>query len=292
MDWENAAQCSECLGERAVTALIEEVELTPKPGLVDKENNGSHSDLTINLMIRSAQSLRATFAEMAFVSFQERPSRSLREKVAEIGRQGEKVMLKATGGTNTHKGAIWAIGLLTSSVAMNQPEGSIRRITQTAGKLARYPDRYRPIENSNGSRVQKRYGTSGAKGEAEQGFPHVVNVALPALYAAREKGVPEHFARIDTLIALIARLDDTCILHRGGMETLLIVKEKAKKVLMNNGVSTQEGWKALLELDNVLLSRNASPGGSADLLAAALFLDGLEIENKHLWGERIGNTCI
>ncbi|MFM1654098.1 triphosphoribosyl-dephospho-CoA synthase [Brevibacillus sp. B_LB10_24] len=275
MVWTNAAQCGEYLASQAVAALLEEARLTPKPGLVDEESTGAHDDLNIELMIRSATALEETFAEIGFTAYRRLPSQLLREEIAEIGRQGEKVMLTATGGSNTHKGAIWAIGLLTAAAAMLDPGASPFEIASTAGKLACYPDRYAPRQSSNGSRVQRRYGVEGARGEAQQGFPHVIRIALPTLYQARRHGVSEKLAKLDALVALIANLDDTCLLHRGGMEALLAAKEKANMIRATGGVSTRIGWKLLRELDEDLLVRHASPGGSADLLAAALFLDRL-----------------
>jgi triphosphoribosyl-dephospho-CoA synthase len=287
MIWNSAAECSEYLAQLAVTSLIEEAELTPKPGLVDKQNTGAHTDLNFELMIRSAHALRSTFADIARAAFQRTPSQILREEIAEIGRNGEKIMLEATGGTNTHKGAIWAIGLLTASAAMHKPGASPCDIARTAGELARYPDRYAPDQSTNGSRVRLRYGVTGAKGEAQQGFPHVRIIALPTLHKARNQGIPEPLARLDALVSLIAHLDDTCLLHRGGMAALRTAKENAKEIVALGGVSTAAGWKALQQLDNELLERNASPGGSADLLAATLFLDrlnhdvdGLPISNE------------
>jgi triphosphoribosyl-dephospho-CoA synthase len=282
VSWTHALECSEFLGRQAVSALIEEAELTPKPGLVDQQNSGAHSDMSCELMIKSAKALEETFAHIAFVSFGQKPSQSLREKIAEIGRIGEKAMFEATGGVNTHKGAIWAIGLLTSSKAMLPDEVGIEKVAQLAGELARFQDRHVPNQRTNGSRIQKRYGVLGAKGEAEQGFPHVRHVALPALYAARQKGISETFARIDTLLALMANVDDTCILHRGGMETLLVIKEKATNVLDLGGVSTAEGWEGLSDLDRECERRRASPGGSADLLAATILLDALCTQSKTL----------
>ncbi|GMB08077.1 2-(5''-triphosphoribosyl)-3'-dephosphocoenzyme-A synthase [Thermolongibacillus altinsuensis] len=275
MVWNDVMQCSHYLAELAVAALIEEAELTPKPGLVDRQNSGAHTDLTIDLMIRSARALRPTFVDIAYAAFQRKPSQLLREEIAKIGRHGEKVMFEATGGTNTHKGAIWALGLLVASAAMQGPGTSPREIAAAAGQLASYPDRYAPVQPSNGSRVQRRYGVSGAKGEAKQGFPHVVHIALPTLHEARRNDIPETLARLDTLIALMANLDDTCILHRGGMEALTTAKQLAKAIISAGGVSTPAGWNGLFQLDQALLARNASPGGSADLLAATLFLDQL-----------------
>ncbi|TCP30871.1 triphosphoribosyl-dephospho-CoA synthase [Scopulibacillus darangshiensis] len=271
----NEAALSEYFAEKAVKALIEEAELTPKPGLVDQNNSGSHHDLNIDLMIRSAKSLHDTFAEIGRISFKRVPDQSLREDIAAIGRHGENVMFQATGGTNTHKGAIWAMGLLTSSAAIHPLGTTPERIAVTAGKIARFADRFAPKKATHGTVIQQRFGAPGARGEAELGFPHVVGAALPALYDARNKGIPEPLARIDTLITIISRLDDTCLLHRGGMDALKAAKEGAKTILDKGGSSTQAGWRSLQQLDAVLIEHNASPGGSADLLAAALFLDSL-----------------
>ncbi|GGE12618.1 2-(5''-triphosphoribosyl)-3'-dephosphocoenzyme-A synthase [Marinithermofilum abyssi] len=275
--WNDAKECSERIANLAVTALIDEAGLTPKPALVDRHSSGAHTDLDFGLMCRSAQVLRGTFAQIALAAFRQRPSQVLRERLAVIGRDGEKVMMAATGGTNTHRGAIWALGLLTAGAAMSGPGTSARQIAALAGEIARYPDRFSPEKRSSkGYRVRQYYGVPGAIGEARQGFPHVVDVALPALYAARSRGILEPFARLDALMAIIARLDDTCLLHRGGAEALMAAKDGARAVIVAGGTSTRSGWNALHRLDAELVARNASPGGSADLLAAALFLDSLD----------------
>ncbi|MEH7119437.1 triphosphoribosyl-dephospho-CoA synthase [Neobacillus vireti] len=263
----------------AVKALIEEAELTPKPGLVDKESTGSHYDMSIELMIQSARSLEPAFREMAKVSYGRIPSQELREEIAAIGRQGEIDMFQATGGVNTHKGAIWALGLLISSAAMNRRETSLEHIAKTAGKLARFPDRHLPQQITNGKRVKEKYGVNGALGEAQFGFPHITKIALPVLYDSRSRGIKEDLCRLNTLIALMASLDDTCILHRGGAQSLAATKELAAEILLLGGVWTTSGWKVLEELSQFLMKCHASPGGSADLLAATLFLDHLYKNN-------------
>jgi triphosphoribosyl-dephospho-CoA synthase len=149
-------------------------------------------------------------------------------------------------------------------------------IAALAGRVAAFPDRCAPTEASNGSLVTRRYGVSGARGEARRGFPHVVGVALPALRAAREAGHPERLARLYALIALIANVDDTCLLHRGGRAALRDAQAGARAVLIAGGNVTAAGRRAVRSLEMTLLSHNASPGGSADLLAAALFLDSLD----------------
>lgn len=261
---------SRFIAEAAVCSLTEEVELTPKPGLVDRANNGAHKDLTIDLMRKSAISLKETFEEIAFTSYERNPSPSLREEIAKIGRYGENIMFKTTGGVNTHKGAIWAIGLLVSAAAMGKGSYTIEEIVSSAGETARYPDRFCPTTVTNGKRVSIKYGTNGAKGEAQQGFPHIMEVSLPMLKQSRSCGLSEKESQLSMLLALIAHLDDTCILHRGGTEALEFAKKQAATVLSIRRLDR------LKTLDEEFTKRNISPGGSADLLAATLFLDKIQ----------------
>lgn len=278
--WRDDMHRQEWLANCAVNALLEEAELTPKPGLVDRAGRGAHTDMNIDIMRISAHALYDTFREMASAASHREPSQHLREELARIGRRGEKEMLQATGGVNTHKGAIWALGLLTASAAMLPPGVSAERIAKTAGQIASYEDRWAPASETNGSRVRQRYGVAGAREEARQGFPHVVQIALPALWKAREGGVPETAARLDALVHLIANLDDTCILHRGGLEALFAAKKAADAVIQAGGVHAAEGRHFLRRLHEEFLARHVSPGGSADLLAAALFLDRIRTETS------------
>src|SRR5208282_5371409 len=132
-----------------------------------------------------------------------------------------------------------------------------------------------PVAESNGSRVCVRYGVAGARGEAATGFPHVANIGLPALRAGRGGGLAEEDVRLDVLMSIMASLDDTCLLHRGGRAALTTARRGARALLEAGGASTAMGCQALFRLDAELLALNALPGGSADLLAAVLFLDQL-----------------
>ncbi|KJL04999.1 MULTISPECIES: triphosphoribosyl-dephospho-CoA synthase [Priestia] len=268
------------IAKMAVTALVDEAVLTPKPGLVDAATTGSHQDMNIETLLTSAYALQPTFSQIALYSQGKQPSQLLREEIARIGREGEQIMYTATDGVNTHKGAIWALGLLASATAVCGIQASPASITETAGQIARYADRFCPLHSSNGLRVKKQYGAKGAAGEAKQGFPRVIHIGLPALHKARKLGIHETSARIDTLVTLIANLDDTCILHRAGPVVLEEVKMAASNVLEAGGVSTPIGKQRLEALDTILLSSNASPGGSADLLAAVLFLDRISLFKK------------
>ena len=258
-------------------ALIAEAELTPKPGLVDRRGNGAHSDLSLDVMRRSAAAIEPYFREMASISAGIRPTQEIREQLAAIGRNAERAMLKATGGSNSHKGAIWVLGLLLSAAAMQDDENrTAAEIAATARAIASFEDRAAPRLVSHGELVSKRFGASGARGEALQGFPHVVDIGLPALRLSRTSGATEQVARLDCLLSIIARLDDTCLLYRGGEDALRTAKESALAVESAGGVGTQIGKQQLTLLDRQLLNLRVSPGGSADLLAATLFLDAIE----------------
>ena len=144
-----------------------------------------------------------------------------------------------------------------------------------AAQIACFPDRFAASSNSHGERARQRYQVGGARREAQDGFPHALDVGLPALHAARARKLDENAARLDALLAIMSTLDDTCLLHRAGLAGLHAGQRGARRVLDAGGSSTAAGQVALDALERELLSLNASPGGAADLLAATLFLDML-----------------
>jgi triphosphoribosyl-dephospho-CoA synthase len=271
----NALARSKWLSELAWQSLIAEAELTPKPGLVDGRGSGPHSDLSLDLMRRSADAIAPYFTRMAVASAEARMDTSLRAVVASIGREAEAAMLRATSGSNAHKGAIWVLGLLTCAASLS--EGSLPElVAEAAGYLARLPDRARPQTVSHGDVVLERYGATGARGEAYGNFPHVIKIGLPALKAARKSGRTERDSRLAALLAIMLHLDDTCVLYRGGPEAQRIVREGAAQVIEVGGPGSPKGNAALIALGQELVGLRVSPGGSADLLGATLFLDALE----------------
>jgi triphosphoribosyl-dephospho-CoA synthase len=263
------------LARLAYQAMVAEAMLTPKPGLVDCRSAGSHTDLSLKLMLRSARTIEPFFASMAEVASDGEPCRWLREELALIGRAAEKAMFVATGGTNTHKGAIWIIGLLVAGAAGG---GAIRRIVEKASAIARIPDRQLPRLATHGDAVRARFGTRGARGEAEDGFPHVMKHALPALQRNLAAGERPAVAQVNALMAVMRHLEDTCVLYRGGRRSLQEIQRGAGRVLDAGGASTREGMEQLLLLGAAAKARGVSPGGSADLLAAAIFLNSIEME--------------
>ena len=266
--------CPERLGRLALKALLEEAELTPKPGLVDQRGSGSHHDLSLPLFLISARVLRPYFQRMAEEAQRESVQAVLRTTLGRLGREAESEMLKATYGTNTHRGAIWSLGLLTAAAATQaSPDPAL--VCHAAGRIARLRDVFQCADQAVRPQPWRTHHAMGARSEAFSGFPHVLAVGLPVLQRARTSRVPENLARIDALLAIISTLPDTCILQRGGPIALLAVQCGAKRVLDLGGCSTSAGSIELEMLERTMLQLWVSPGGSADLLAATLFLDQL-----------------
>ncbi len=260
------------LADLAVDALIDEADLSPKPALVDRRGNGAHTDLHLGLMHASALALWPAFKEMAEVALElGEVGVPLREAIGRIGREGEQAMLVTTNGVNTHRGAIWALGLLVTAAAL-QPKS----IALCAARLALLDDRYAPTPLSHGAQVAQRYGARGAREEAQLGFPSVLQRGLPQLHKSRANGHGEQNARLDALLAIMTELADTCVLYRAGETGLHAMQAGAQAVLDAGGSASLSGRRRLHELDQQLIALNASPGGAADLLAATLLLDRIE----------------
>ncbi|WP_223555151.1 triphosphoribosyl-dephospho-CoA synthase [Pseudomonas sp. BF-R-01] len=265
---------AERLADLAVDALIDEADLSPKPALVDRRGNGAHTDLHLGLMHASALSLWPAFKEMAesAIAFGE-VGVPLREAIGRIGREGEQTMLGTTNGVNTHRGAIWALGLLVTAAALDCSNTHASTVTLRAARLAILDDRFAPRPLSHGAQVAQRYGARGAREEAQLGFPSVLQRALPQLKRSRAAGHGEQNARLDALLAIMTQLSDTCVLYRAGEQGLHTMQLGAQAVLDAGGSASLAGRRRLHELDEQLIALNASPGGAADLLAACLFID-------------------
>ncbi|WP_158799293.1 triphosphoribosyl-dephospho-CoA synthase [Pedobacter sp. L105] len=270
-----ATKIAKQLARFAVEALLEEVRLSPKPGLVDSYNNGCHHDLTLELMEKSAISLYITFYEMAIASIEKEPSQYLREQLAAIGRYGEQKMLEVTGQVNTHKGAIWTLGLLTGAAGMLLSHKTAKNVTlnallSAAGAIAGFEDRFMPVHQTNGTKVRKRYPVRSAREEAIACFPALQQIAFPAWKKYNDE--PEDIRTLNVLLALMAVTDDTCILNRSDMDVLHEMQHRAQDILNKGGLGLIANQEAYLLLDGYITTHWISPGGSADLLAATIFL--------------------
>ena len=245
------------LAELAVQALLEEVDQTPKPGLVDRNNRGAHRDMDRDLFHRSARSLLPYFRQAVTLGLERADCMG---PLQAAGLAAERVMLAETGGVNTHRGAVYAFGLILAAMGSRLARGG----DVFAGAAALAESGLPPAAGSHGQRAQQRYGAPGARGEALAGFPHARH-AWAAL--ARPGG------RDAALLTLLAEVEDTNLLHRGGPEGLALVQGRARSILAASPPAYGEG---LLDLDRACIARNLSPGGSADLLALALFLGRTE----------------
>ena len=246
-------------------ALEREVLLTPKPGLVDACNSGAHKDMDKDTFLRSAAALEPWFrcmAERGRASLSETPQQLL-SALRPMGMEAEQEMYAATEGVNTHKGALFSIGLLCAACGrlqmMEQPLTVENLCTLAAQMTEGITQREMQAADTHGLQVHAVYGVKGVRGEAESGFASVRELALPLLHQ------PE--GEYKALLALIARVHDTNVLHRAGEDGLLWLQRRAKDLL------SEFSLQALEQLDRECIEKNISPGGCADLLAIALFLE-------------------
>jgi triphosphoribosyl-dephospho-CoA synthase len=271
----SAALSPDTLGRLAARALREEAILTPKPGLVDLRGGNTHHDMDVETLLASADALADPIARCAEAARATPLGPQLRARIGAIGRVGEQRMLHATDGVNTHRGALWVLGLLAAGLAVHPDPASAATF---AARLATIPDpAMAGLRLSHGALARRRYGATGALGEARAGFPHTVHVALPTLRAARAAGCDEDTARLGALLSCMASLQDTCTLHRGGVEGLAIVRDGAAAFMRAGGCATTRGRQLLHELDLATRRLRLSTGGSGDVLAAALFVDSADM---------------
>lgn len=277
--WEHFAEAdSRIIGKAAVNALIYEVQTTPKPGLVDKNNNGSHKDMDLPLFISSAKSLENYFVSAVKIGMETPDIPECFSRLRQAGLQAEKTMFAATGGVNTHKGAIFTLGLLCGSIGslwqVDSPFAGVDAVLERAKVLCAdaLGQDFEKEPSSYGERLYRQTGIAGIRGEAMNGFPNL-QMALQVFEKCLAQGYSKNDAGVITLLHLIAGVEDTNLYHRGGAEGAAFAKKAAEKLLQNPDMT------AVAELDRVFIERNLSPGGSADLLAAARFLHFLSVDN-------------
>jgi len=270
------------IADAACTSLIQEVNTTPKPGLVDKNNRGSHEDMSVEHFLASAEALRphfCRFTEMGYLTRDMDPREAL-ARIRPIGREAEQAMLGATGGVNTHKGAIFSMGLLCAAAGRISPhEWQAETLLRTCAEMTRgiVAEDFEGITEANartaGERLFVKYGITGVRGQAEAGFPAVKDVGLPVFRAAIRKGCSENRAGCITLLHLMANTDDTNLIHRGSRKRQLEIRQEIGELLRQDPYPEVE---TIEELDSAFIQENLSPGGSADLLAMTYFLAEVE----------------
>ena len=267
-----AAPRARPLGRLAIAALHAELACSPKPGLVTPFSRGSHQDMDAGTFMRSLFALRGYFCAIAVQARASADFAPLRQ----LGIQAEHGMLAATGNINTHRGAIFSLGLLVASAARLRANG---RHAPSADAVCRGVRQWRtallqaPLDaGSPGQRARARHAVAGVREQAAEGFPLLRQVAVPALRAALADGLPRDAALLQTLMQLVAVTDDLNLLHRGGADGLAFAQAQARAFLAAGGVRSKDWQACLATICHAFEQRRLSPGGSADLLACALFL--------------------
>lgn len=267
---------AEAIAAIAARCLLLEIETWPKPGLVSHIDSGSHTDMDADTFRRSTGAIRPYLHKLAEAGAQGSAMGRLRL----IGLEAEAAMFAATAGVNTHRGAIFGLGLLCAAAGARVAglvEAAMPLGTVVARLWAQDILGGPVLLHSHGRTVCRRHGVGGAPAEAAQGFPSVYQVALPALRAGASL-VPDddEAARVQACFALIAELQDTNLLHRGGRSGLGFAQRTARKFLLDGGVG-QRDWRARAHaVHRTFMSRRLSPGGSADLLALSLFVRAID----------------
>lgn len=259
----------------AADSLMKEVRITPKPGLVDCRNTGSHRDMDLVMFLTSAHALTGYFADC--IAIGQEDNGDIFPALRRAGLEAEKTMYRATGGVNTHKGAIFTLGILCGALGQlwtpEAPVPALDALLQQCSLIAKAgaeADLASADDSTAGLRLYRKTGLPGIRGEVASGLPSVAKIGLPAYQKALQEGLNENDAGARALLSLIARVEDTNLYHRGGAEGAAFAKAAAQAVLETG--ATKE---ALELLDDAFIARNLSPGGCADLLAATLFLHSL-----------------
>jgi holo-ACP synthase/triphosphoribosyl-dephospho-CoA synthase len=303
----------------AYEAMVSEVVTTPKAGLVDRNNNGANDDMDIPLFLKSAETLAPYFYSMAYlaadpalnesghgegcgesenINCADCPSHegcsldrsaSLMTRLTILGVEAEARMKEATGGVNTHKGAIFCLGLLVTAfarlTALEKGRSPLDILEEVKRQAALRPE---PGRGTNGFIARERFGASapesaafGADAQARAGFPAAAE-AYRRMLGFKLMGFDENDSSALSLIGIMAELYDTNAYSRAGSEGAEFVRERAKEIA---GLPLSKRLAAVMDFDRELIARNINCGGAADMLAAAIFLDKL---NKY--SERRGGN--
>jgi len=262
------------IGRAATLALYDELALSPKPGLVTLIDRGSHDDMDAHTFMRSLFSLRRYFVQIA-----EAGAAGADFLVLErLGIAAEARMLAATDGVNTHRGAIFMLGLLCAAAgAALQEQGGALHPAALRDALRRHwgealARRSQRPSLLPGGIAARRHGLRGASEEAALGFPVLFETALPALQHALVRGLTTRQARLEALFHIIAVLDDSNLAHRGGLAGLRGAQCAARGFLDRGGIARPQGLREAQAIADDFVRHRLSPGGAADTLAAACWL--------------------
>jgi triphosphoribosyl-dephospho-CoA synthase len=261
----------------AANALTEELATYPKPGLVSYVDQGSHPDMDAECFLTSIAAIKPFFGEMAEAGADGCRLLDLQR----IGISAEESMLDATGGRNTHRGAIYCLGLLAAAAGKQMAYGNLldlplgRIVAESWGDEILLPDSL--LQTSSGLEMCHRYKLGGIRQEAKTGFPSIFKAGLPALQTALISTGREA-ARVQAFFAILEVCEDTTLLKRGGYPGWKYAQTQVRRFLHGGGVASPN-WKILAEeIHGGFVARHLTAGGAADLLAATLFINHLYLE--------------
>ncbi len=257
------------LAASASGCLHLEIDTYPKPGLVSHIDRGSHRDMDASLLHASAVTLQPFFSELARAG----AAGAAMSRLRTIGLAAERAMLAATRGVNTYRGALFSLGLLVAAAGFRSAHRVYRPLGEIVARLWGPAILSAPVQpHSHGAQAARRYGARGARHQAAAGFPILYDVGLPRLMQGRRLAPQDdEAARVHCCFSLIAELQDTNLLHRGGRAGQTFAHRQARGFLAQGSIG-RATWRRDAEVvHGAFIARNLSPGGSADMLAASLF---------------------
>lgn len=286
---------SKSLASIATRALLYEVSASPKPGLVDQMNTGSHQDMDIHTFEASALALLPYFRQfveegVAFAKG-DKPLPALFPPLRPLGIQAELAMLEATKGVNTHKGIIFSMGIFLATlgylygkqIPYSRPvfRETLMELSQDLAKDFQTMTLETAV--THGELLYVHHGIRGIRGEALEGYPALFQVALPQLAQSLEEGNSLNDSGVIALLHILKETQDSNVIHRANYETMLRVQEEIKGFFTKEP-NTQEKLDYVRQLDQSFIQENISPGGSADLLALTYFLHFYETDWRSDYG--------
>ena len=265
----------------AIRSLHTELRLHPKPGLVTPLDTGSHTDMTADTFMRSLFALRHYFVRIAQAGVELAPFETLRS----LGIAAERRMLVATNEINTHRGAIFAVGMLAAAIGAASSSGQKDALSAEYIRnllMQRWGSALHRHASQSAGATSPVFLIDGARTEAARGFPSVFELGLPTLRRSLARGRNFQHACVDTLFALIAQIDDTNIVHRGGHHAADHARDLAQQ-FMDAGATGDDGWEHRAQvIGQRFVMLNISPGGAADLLAASCLIHWISLPQSLL----------
>lgn len=269
----------------ATYSAIYEVSLSPKPGLVDRYDNGAHKDMNFYHFIDSAFALNPHFENYLKIGYEfvEQDIGKLFNLLRQEGLIAEKSMFKATGNINTHKGLNFAFALILGAIGLYMQKKNtidyfdytviLDYVRQMAEPLILKDFEGITLNNAKtyGEKLYAKHGLLGPRGEAATGYAYLKNEILPYIFKRKALGIDHETIYLEVLVQLMSNIEDGNLIHRGGIEAWQQVQKEAQ-TLYSSEEDIQSFRNRLIQYNEVLIKRHLSPGGAADLLCLSIFL--------------------